>query len=92
MELGELIINSIDNDGSMKGLDLNLYKYIMKFTEMPIIAAGGVGNFNHLKDAFLECDLSGIACGSLFNFGDNNPIRAKNYLTNYNLDFKLIKN
>ena len=71
-------------------LDLNLYKYIAEISEAPIIACGGIGNFSHIKDAFLECDLSGIACSSLFSFGDNNPIRAKNYLTNYDLDFKLI--
>ena len=88
--VGELFINSIDNDGSMQGMDINLFKYISSFTDTPLIGCGGVGNFNHLRDAFLECNLSGVACGSLFNFGDNNPIRAKNFLTNYDLDFKLI--
>ena len=81
---------SIDNDGSMQGMDTNLFKYISSFTQTPIIGCGGVGNFNHLRDAFLECNLSGVSCGSLFNFGDNNPIRAKNFLTNYDLDFNLI--
>ena len=88
--VGELFINSIDRDGSMKGYDIKLLKMISKITNIPIIACGGAGNVNHIKEAFLSCNLSAAACGSLFNFGDNNPIRVKNFLTNYNLDFKLI--
>ena len=88
--IGEIFINSIDSDGSMKGFDLNLFNFVSQYTKAPLIGCGGAGNFKHLKDAFLNCNLSAVACGSLFNFGDNNPIRAKNYLSNYNLDFKLV--
>ena len=44
-----------------------------------------------MKDAFKKFDVSAVACGSLFNFGDNNPIRAKSFLKNYDINFKIIK-
>jgi cyclase len=87
---GEIMINSIDQDGMMKGLDINLIKIVTKISTIPVIAAGGVGNFNHLKEAFLETKISAVACGSIFNFGDNNPVRAKAYLSNYNIPFREI--
>ena len=62
-----------------------------KNTIIPIISCGGAGNFNHIKDLFLNIDVSAAACGSLFNFGDNNPIRAKAYLQNYGIKFRSVK-
>lgn len=87
---GEMFINSIDRDGTMKGYDVNLIKKVIECSSVPVIACGGAGNFEHMKDVFLETDISALACGSLFNFGDNNPIRAKAFLSNYGLHFKVI--
>ncbi len=88
---GEILINSIDQDGMMRGYDIDLIKQVAKNCSLPIIACGGAGNFNHMKEAFQKTDISALACGSLFNFGDNNPIRAKSFLQNYNLNFKIVK-
>jgi cyclase len=88
---GEIFIISIDNDGLMKGYDINLISQVVESCNLPIIACGGAGNFNHMKDAFEKTNISALACGSLFNFGDNNPIRAKSFLQNYNLNFKIVK-
>ena len=44
-----------------------------------------------MKEVFENTDISALACGSLFNFGDNNPIRVKAFLQNYNLNFKIVK-
>lgn len=87
---GEIFINSIDRDGMMNGYDIELIKKVMKCTSIPVIACGGSGTIEQLKDAFVETDVSALGCGSIFNFGDNNPIRAKAFLTNYNLKFKVI--
>jgi cyclase len=88
---GEIFVNSIDNDGLMKGYDIDLIKSVAKNCNLPIIACGGAGNFNHMKEAFEKTNVAALACGSLFNFGDNNPIRAKSFLQNYNLNFKIVK-
>lgn len=87
---GEIMIQSIDRDGMMNGYDIELVRQVMAVAKVPVIAAGGSGNYAHLKDLFLETDVSAAACGSLFNFSDSNPIRAKAFLTNHGLSFKII--
>jgi cyclase len=87
---GEIFINSIDRDGTMTGYDINLIKEVMRYTSIPVIACGGSGNFDHLKEVFTKTDVSALGCGSVFIFGDNNPIRAKSFLSNYNINFKVV--
>ena len=87
---GELFLNSIDRDGTMEGYDVDLIAQVRRHSRLPVIACGGAGNYTHLKDAFLSTDVEALACGSLFNFGDNNPLRAKAFLGNYGIPFKNI--
>ena len=87
---GEIFINSIDRDGMMNGYDIPLLKKVASAVPIPVIGCGGAGHYNHLKDAFLETRVSALACGSLFNFTDSNPIRAKAFLTNYGIPFKVV--
>ncbi len=79
---GELLMIDVDNDGKKAGLETAFLKSISKFSNIPVIGMGGVGNFSHLVDGFLVSELDAIACGTLFTFGDNNPIRARSYLRN----------
>ncbi|HEX2188385.1 MAG TPA: imidazole glycerol phosphate synthase cyclase subunit [Longimicrobiaceae bacterium] len=87
---GEILVNSIDRDGTMEGYDLELVRRVVERSPAPVIGCGGAGHYNHLKAGFLEAGASALACGSLFNFGDNNPIRAKAFLTNYGIPFKVV--
>ncbi|KZB66863.1 imidazole glycerol phosphate synthase cyclase subunit [Thalassospira lucentensis] len=87
---GEILIQSIDQDGMMNGYDINLLKLACSTASVPIIGCGGCGQYNHLKQAFLETEVSALACGSLFNFSDSNPMRAKAFLSNYGLNFKVV--
>lgn len=87
---GEILIQSIDQDGTMEGYDVELVKRVQAMTRVPVIAAGGSGNYAHLRDLFLETGVSAAACGSLFNFSDSNPIRAKAFLSNHGLPFKVV--
>jgi imidazole glycerol-phosphate synthase subunit HisF len=87
---GEICISSIDMDGTMQGYDIGLINNVTSLVNVPVIGQGGAGTFSHLKEAFIETDVSALACGSLFNFGDNNPIRAKSFLSNYSIPFKII--
>jgi cyclase len=86
---GEIMIQSIDRDGTMTGYDLTLLQAVIAMSPVPVIAAGGAGDFIHLKQAF-DVGADAAACGSLFNFGDNNPLRAKAFLKNYNIPFKRV--
>ena len=87
---GEILIQSIDRDGEMQGYDLDLLEKVISESDIPVISAGGAGNFKHLFDAF-EIGVDAVACGSLFNFGDNNPLRAKAFLKNLGVPLKKIK-
>lgn len=87
---GEILVNSIDRDGTMEGYDLELIRRVVERSPAPVIGCGGAGHYNHLKEGFLEAGASALACGSLFNFGDSNPIRAKAFLTNYGIPFKAV--
>lgn len=87
---GEIMIQSIDRDGTMQGYDIELIRRTMACSKLPVIAAGGSGNYDHLRAAFVETDVSAVACGSLFNFSDSNPLRAKAYLSNYGVPFKVV--
>jgi cyclase len=87
---GEIMIQSIDRDGTMEGFDIQLIREVMSIATVPVIAAGGSGNYVHLLDAFQETNVSALACGSLFNFSDSNPIRAKAFLSNYGIPFRAV--
>jgi imidazole glycerol-phosphate synthase subunit HisF len=76
---GELIINSVDNDGMMNGYDLELIDQLSSKLEIPVVACGGAGNFEHLKKAILQGGASAVAAGSLFVF--HGPL--KGVLINY---------
>jgi imidazole glycerol-phosphate synthase subunit HisF len=65
---GELVINSIDRDGTMKGYDIDLIKSITEKVAVPVIACGGAGNLQHCAQAVKEGGASAVAAGSLFVF------------------------
>lgn len=71
---GELIINSIDNDGIMKGYDLEIIKLVSQSVSIPVIASGGAGKLEDFKRAVIEGGASAVAAGSMFVF--NGPHRA----------------
>ncbi|MDP1949172.1 MAG: imidazole glycerol phosphate synthase cyclase subunit [Nitrospirota bacterium] len=87
---GEFLIQSVDRDGTMEGFDLPLLRLACSAGKVPVIGCGGSGQYNHLKEAFLETGVNALACGSLFNFSDSNPLRAKAFLSNYGLQFKVV--
>lgn len=63
---GEIIIQSIEKDGTMKGYDIRLIKNISQSISIPVVALGGAGNLNHLMEAYTEGYANGLAAGSIF--------------------------
>jgi len=63
---GEIIIQSIERDGMMKGYDIALIKSISEAISIPVVALGGAGNTDHLKEAYIEGYANGLAAGSMF--------------------------
>lgn len=85
---GEIVIQNIDKDGSMLGFDIQLAKLVHDMSTVPVVLASGCGDYSHISDAFSQSHVSAVACGSLFNFSDSSPIRAKSYLSNYGVPYK----
>ncbi len=77
---GELLITSIDRDGTMEGYDIELINTIANAVNVPVIASGGAGNLQHLVDAINYGNASAVAVGSLFNFTDQSPIKARSFM------------
>lgn len=88
---GEILLNCIDRDGKMEGYDLLMAEKVSSAVQVPVIIAGGAGNFAHLAELLGETSASAAACASLFHFGDNNPIRARSYLKNLNIPNRVLK-
>ncbi len=88
MGAGEFLLNSIDQDGRMNGYDLDLIRFMVERSSIPVIACGGAGNFMHLVEAVKATGVSALAMASIFHFGDNNPIRARFFLKNYGIKVK----
>tara|TARA_Y100000589_G_scaffold326965_1_gene367854 strand:- start:246 stop:1004 length:759 start_codon:yes stop_codon:yes gene_type:complete len=88
---GEILVTCIDCDGMMDGYDLLLLEELASSIKIPVIASGGSGTMAHLKDLFEKTDVAAAACGSIFNFGDNNPIRVRSYLRNHNIPVRILK-
>ena len=76
---GELMINSIDQDGVMKGYDIKLINSIADIVSIPVVACGGAGNLEHLREGYLAGNAHALAAGSMFVF--HGPRRA--VLINY---------
>jgi cyclase len=85
---GEIIINSIDRDGSKKGFDIELFDKVKRMTSMPIIGVGGAGTANHFKQA-LSSGISGLAAGNFFHFTEHSVLALKSYLVKDNDDIRL---
>jgi cyclase len=72
---GEIIIHSVDKDGTMSGYDINLIKKISESISIPVVALGGAGNMGHFDALNSTVSLNGLAAGSMFVFhGDRRAV------------------
>lgn len=85
---GEIIIQSIEKDGTMEGYDLELIKMISKAVSIPVIALGGAGTINDLKEAHLKGFASGLAAGSLFVYQGKKRGVLINYPSKEEMNFR----
>ncbi|MBM4776219.1 MAG: imidazole glycerol phosphate synthase subunit HisF [Archangiaceae bacterium] len=83
---GEILLQSVDRDGTMSGFDLELLAKFKGRLSVPLVAAGGAGNVEHMAQAFGACELSGLAVGARFVY--QGPLRGVliNYLSRADLD------
>ena len=77
---GEILLTSMDRDGTKKGYDLDLTKKVSASLNIPVIASGGVGNLEHLYQGIKIGKASAVLAASIFHFGEHTILEAKQYL------------
>ena len=80
MGAGEILLTSMDRDGTKKGYDLDLTKKISNLVNIPVIASGGVGSLEHLHQGIKIGKASAVLAASIFHFGEHTILEAKQYL------------
>lgn len=86
---GELLITSMDRDGTKKGFDNVLMKLISDVVEVPIIASGGVGILQHLVDGVKDGEADAVLAASIFHYGEFTIQEAKQYMAKNNIEVRL---
>lgn len=74
---GEILITSIERDGTMQGYDLPLIEAVVRAVNIPVIASGGAGNYQHMVEAVTQAGASAVAAASIFHFTEQTPAGAK---------------
>jgi cyclase len=81
MGAGEILLTSIERDGTMQGYDLNIVKEVSQAVKIPVIASGGAGKYEDMVEA-VNAGSSALAAASIFHFTQQTPLEAKRYLGN----------
>ncbi|MCQ8128151.1 imidazole glycerol phosphate synthase subunit HisF [Methylomonas rivi] len=86
---GEILLTSMDRDGTKSGFDLALTRAISEAVGIPVIASGGVGNLDHLADGILEGKADAVLAASIFHFGEYTIEQAKRHMQARGIEVRL---
>lgn len=86
---GELLLTSMDRDGTKAGFDLDYTRAISDRVNVPIIASGGVGNLDHLVDGVVKGHADAVLAASIFHFGEYTVGEAKRHMANAGVEVRL---
>ncbi len=86
---GEILLTSMDRDGTRNGFDLALTRTVCEAVEVPVIASGGVGNLDHLAEGVLEGEADAVLAASIFHFGEYSIEQAKQHMAARGIEVRL---
>jgi cyclase len=86
---GEILLTSMDRDGTKAGFDLPLTRAIAEAVGIPVIASGGVGNLQHLADGVTEGRADAVLAASIFHYGEYTVRQAKEYMRSRGIEVRL---
>lgn len=86
---GELLVTSMDGDGTRQGYDLMLMQAITDSVTVPVIASGGVGNLQHLADGIIQGGADAVLAASIFHFGEFTVGEAKHFMAKQGIPMRL---
>lgn len=86
---GELLVTSMDRDGTRSGFDLDLMSTLNERVNVPLIASGGVGNLQHMADGVLQGKADAVLAASIFHFGEYTVGEAKRFMADKGIEMRL---
>ena len=86
---GEILLTSMDRDGTRDGFDLALTQAVCNTVNVPVIASGGVGNLDHLVDGIIEGHADAVLAASIFHFGDFTVQQAKQRMQDAGIEVRI---
>jgi cyclase len=86
---GEILLTSMDRDGTREGFDLPLTRAISEAVSVPVIASGGVGNLNHLADGVIKGKADAVLAASIFHFAEYTIQQAKEHMASRGIEMRL---
>ena len=86
---GEILLTSMDRDGTREGFDLALTRAVAEAVDVPVIASGGVGKLEHLAEGVLEGRADAVLAASIFHFGEFTVREAKEYMAKRGIEIRL---
>ena len=85
---GEILLTSMDKDGTKSGFDLDLTEKVCQVAQIPVIASGGCGNLEHFAEVFEKTHATAALAASLFHYGELSISQVKNYLKERNISVR----
>jgi imidazole glycerol-phosphate synthase subunit HisF len=86
---GEILLTSMDRDGTRQGFDIALTRAIADAVPVPVIASGGVGNLDHLVEGIRDGHATAVLAASIFHFGEHTVREAKEHMARAGLPMRL---
>ncbi len=86
---GEILLTSMDTDGTKDGYDLGITKAVSEAVRIPVIASGGAGKMEHFKDVLLEAGADAVLVASLFHYGEMTVRDVKEYFKQQNIPVRM---
>jgi cyclase len=86
---GEILLTSMDRDGTRDGYDLELTRAISDAIPVPVIASGGVGTLDHLVEGIIKGKADAVLAASIFHYGEHTVEEAKRYMARHNIEVRL---
>jgi imidazole glycerol-phosphate synthase subunit HisF len=86
---GEILLTSMDRDGTRRGFDIPLTRAIADAVSVPVIASGGVGTLAHMVEGIRDGHATAVLAASIFHFGEHTVREAKDYMARAGLPMRL---
>jgi cyclase len=86
---GEILLTSIDRDGTMEGYDSELTQSVADAVSIPVIASGGAGSYDHMLEVLVKGKASAVAAASIYHFTQMTPLEAKHFLREKDIQVRI---